>query len=72
MDVFGAGCVLLEMWTDGASIFTLSELYAYREGKYSELDAILSSVEDASVRVSPAFPLPLHMCSTDEPRFNRP
>ena len=52
MDVFGAGCVLLEMWTDGASIFTLSELYAYREGKYSELEAILGSVEDASVRVS--------------------
>lgn len=58
MDVFAAGCVLLEMWTDGASIFTLSELYGYREGKYNELDGILGSLEDASVRVSepPCYP----------------
>jgi phosphoinositide-3-kinase regulatory subunit 4 len=51
MDVFAAGCVLLEMWTDGASIFTLSELYGYREGKYNELEGILRSLEDGSVRV---------------------
>lgn len=54
MDVFAAGCVLLEVWTDGASIFTLSELYGYRKGKYQELEGILGSLEDVSVRVSRA------------------
>jgi phosphoinositide-3-kinase regulatory subunit 4 len=52
MDMFAAGCVLLEMWTDGAGIFTLSELYAYREGKSADLEGILGSLEDSSVRVS--------------------
>lgn len=52
MDVFSAGCVLLEMWTDGAAFFTLSELYAYREGRSADLEALLSSLPDRSVRVS--------------------
>jgi phosphoinositide-3-kinase regulatory subunit 4 len=58
MDIFAAGCVLLEMWADGASVFTLSEMYAYREGKYSELDGVLASIEDLSVRVSALYLLP--------------
>lgn len=51
MDVFAAGCVLLEMWTDGAGVFTLSELYAYREGKSGDLEALLNGLQETSVRV---------------------
>jgi len=51
MDVFSAGCVLAELWTDGRTVFNLSELFAYREGSVG-LEGILDNVEDISVRVS--------------------
>ena len=51
MDVFSCGCVLAEMWTDGRTVFNLSELYAYREGSLG-LDGLLGNLEDESVRVS--------------------
>lgn len=51
MDVFSAGCVLAEMWTDGRTVFNLSELYAYREGALS-LNGLLGNIHDANVRVS--------------------
>jgi phosphoinositide-3-kinase regulatory subunit 4 len=52
MDVFSAGCVLLEMWTDGSGVFTLSELYAYREGNLSGIAPVLDSIADPVVKVS--------------------
>mgnify|MGYP002718827671 CR=1 FL=1 len=51
MDVFSAGCVLAEMWTDGRTVFNLSELYAYREGSIG-LEGILDNIEDVPVKVS--------------------
>lgn len=51
MDVFSAGCVLAEMWTDGRSVFNLSELYAYRDGSVG-LEGILDSLDDDHVKVS--------------------
>jgi phosphoinositide-3-kinase regulatory subunit 4 len=51
MDVFSIGCSLLEMWTDGASVFTLSELYSYREGQTAAVDTLLNSLEDETVKV---------------------
>ena len=51
MDVFSAGCVLAEMWTDGRTVFNLSELYAYKQGSIG-LDGILDNIEDAPVKVS--------------------
>jgi phosphoinositide-3-kinase, regulatory subunit 4 len=51
MDVFSAGCVLLEMWTDGSGVFTLSELYAYREGNAGGLAMVLDSLQDPIVKV---------------------
>ena len=51
MDVFSIGCSLLEMWTDGATVFTLSELYGYREGQTAALDTLLNSLEDEAVKV---------------------
>lgn len=51
--MFSIGCSLLEMWTDGASVFTLSELYNYREGQTAAVDNLLNSLEDETVKVSP-------------------
>lgn len=50
MDVFGAGCVLAEMWTDGRTVFNLSELFAYRNGAMT-LDGVLDNLEDPHVSV---------------------
>ncbi|ODO02045.1 VPS15 protein kinase [Cryptococcus wingfieldii CBS 7118] len=49
MDVFSAGCVLAEMWTDGRTVFNLSELYAYKDGSLG-LEGILDHIEDGPVR----------------------
>ncbi|KAI9635914.1 uncharacterized protein MKK02DRAFT_25800 [Dioszegia hungarica] len=49
MDVFSAGCVLAEMWTDGRTVFNLSELFAYRDGALG-LEGILDNIEDRHVR----------------------
>jgi phosphoinositide-3-kinase, regulatory subunit 4 len=51
MDVFSAGCVIAELFREGAPLFTLSQLFKYREGELNH-DSLLTSVEDARVRVS--------------------
>lgn len=52
MDVFSTGCVIAELFREGAPLFTLSQLFKYREGELNH-DTLLTSVEDAGVRVSP-------------------
>lgn len=52
MDVFSAGCVIAELFREGAPLFTLSQLFKYREGELNH-DVLLTSVEDPGVRVSP-------------------
>ncbi|WVF66213.1 hypothetical protein IAT40_000953 [Kwoniella sp. CBS 6097] len=49
MDVFSTGCVLAEMWTDGRTVFNLSELFTYREGSVG-LEGILDNIEDHEVK----------------------
>jgi phosphoinositide-3-kinase regulatory subunit 4 len=51
MDVFSAGCVLAEMWTDGRTVFNLSELFAYRDGSLG-LEGLLDNIDDVHVKVS--------------------
>ncbi|KAF9530534.1 hypothetical protein CPB83DRAFT_905184 [Crepidotus variabilis] len=48
MDVFSAGCVIAEMFLEG-TIFTLSQLFKYREGEY-KVDAQLALIEDETVQ----------------------
>ncbi|KAF9224775.1 ARM repeat-containing protein [Gyrodon lividus] len=48
MDVFSAGCVIAEMFLEGAPLFTLSQLFKYREGEYS-VDGQLASIEDEGI-----------------------
>lgn len=58
MDVFSAGCVIAEMFLEGAPLFTLSQLFKYREGEYT-VDAQLAAIEDHGIRVSvPQFRKP--------------
>uniref|UniRef100_A0A0X3PQZ9 non-specific serine/threonine protein kinase n=2 Tax=Schistocephalus solidus TaxID=70667 RepID=A0A0X3PQZ9_SCHSO len=51
MDLFSAGCVLLELFTDGTAAFTLSDLLSYRQHESSRLTSLLSSVSDVSARL---------------------
>ena len=50
MDCFSAGCVIAELFLEGAPLFTLSQLFKYREGEYN-VDHQLNAIDDAGVRV---------------------
>ncbi|SPC61050.1 related to VPS15 - ser/thr protein kinase [Ustilago sp. UG-2017b] len=49
MDVFSLGCVIAELWREGAPTFTLSQLFKYREGMF-DVHAMLAGITDDSVR----------------------
>lgn len=49
MDVFSLGCVIAEMWRDGAPMFTLMQLFKYREGIF-DIEAPLAEIVDKDVR----------------------
>ncbi|KAI0357817.1 hypothetical protein OH77DRAFT_1303761 [Trametes cingulata] len=49
MDCFSAGCVIAELFLEGKPLFTLSELFKYREGEL-KLETQLGAVEDGGVR----------------------
>ncbi|KZV87785.1 ARM repeat-containing protein [Exidia glandulosa HHB12029] len=49
MDVFGLGCVVAELFLDGAPLFTLSQLFKYRAGEMS-VDTQLAAIEDQGIR----------------------
>ncbi|EED79789.1 predicted protein [Postia placenta Mad-698-R] len=49
MDCFSAGCVIAELFLEGAPLFTLSQLFKYREGEFS-VDAQLNAIDDEGVR----------------------
>ncbi|PCH37519.1 hypothetical protein WOLCODRAFT_140908 [Wolfiporia cocos MD-104 SS10] len=45
MDCFSAGCVIAELFLEGAPLFTLSQLFKYREGELN-VDSQLSVIEE--------------------------
>lgn len=49
MDVFSLGCVIAELWRDGAPTFTLSQLFKYREKLYDPSNA-LNDIPDPAIR----------------------
>lgn len=49
MDIFSAGCVITELFTEGTAPFDLSQLLAYRKGEYSPWK-VLEKIEDSSIR----------------------
>jgi len=50
MDCFSVGCVIAELFLEGAPLFTLSQLFKYREGEY-KVDSHLAAIEDEGVQV---------------------
>ncbi|KZT22328.1 WD40 repeat-like protein [Neolentinus lepideus HHB14362 ss-1] len=49
MDCFSAGCVIAELFLEGAPLFTLSQLFKYREGELN-VDGHLTPIEDEGVK----------------------
>ncbi|KAA1080349.1 Serine/threonine-protein kinase, variant 2 [Puccinia graminis f. sp. tritici] len=49
MDVFGLGCVIGELFTEGSSPFTLSQMFNYKFGEYS-VEPYLRGIEDEKIR----------------------
>ncbi|SPO22646.1 related to VPS15 - ser/thr protein kinase [Ustilago trichophora] len=72
MDVFSLGCVIAELWREGAPTFTLSQLFKYREGMF-DVDAMLAGISDEAVRemvrgmisLDPADRKTFEQCLTD-------
>lgn len=55
MDVFSAGCVIAELFTEGGGMFKLSELFKYRESggdlnKMPELEGRINAIKDPAIR----------------------
>ncbi|XP_062321227.1 phosphoinositide 3-kinase regulatory subunit 4 isoform X1 [Osmerus eperlanus] len=49
MDIFSAGCVIAELFTEGVPLFDLSQLLAYRKGHF-QTEHVLMKIEDQSIR----------------------
>ncbi|KAG7232107.1 hypothetical protein INR49_009560 [Caranx melampygus] len=49
MDIFSAGCVIAELFTEGVPLFDLSQLLAYRKGHF-QTEHVLLKIEDCSIR----------------------
>ncbi|GLB39855.1 putative protein kinase [Lyophyllum shimeji] len=45
MDCFSAGCVIAELFLEGAPLFTLSQLFKYREGEFN-VDTPLAPIDE--------------------------
>ncbi|XP_050100753.1 phosphoinositide 3-kinase regulatory subunit 4 [Anopheles aquasalis] len=50
MDIFSAGCALLELWTEGTAPFEFSQLLAYRRGEEDLVLRHLDGIEDGRLR----------------------
>ncbi|OBZ66825.1 putative serine/threonine-protein kinase VPS15 [Grifola frondosa] len=50
MDCFSVGCVIAELFLEGAPLFTLSQLFKYREGELN-VDSQLSAIDDEGVKI---------------------
>ncbi|KAH9453270.1 hypothetical protein Pst134EA_024154 [Puccinia striiformis f. sp. tritici] len=49
MDVFGLGCVIGELFTEGSSPFDLSQMFNYKSGEYS-VEPYLRGIADEKIR----------------------
>ncbi|XP_049286740.1 phosphoinositide 3-kinase regulatory subunit 4 [Anopheles funestus] len=50
MDIFSAGCALLELWTEGTAPFEFSQLLAYRRGEVDLVQKHLDGIENERLR----------------------
>jgi len=49
MDIFSSGCVLAELFLEGAALFTLSQLFKYRTGDL-DVNIYLTAIEEEPIR----------------------
>ncbi|KAH7398211.1 phosphoinositide 3-kinase regulatory subunit 4 [Pyrenochaeta sp. MPI-SDFR-AT-0127] len=59
MDIFSVGCVIAELFLE-APIFSLSQLFKYRQGEYNPEHSHLNKIQDANIRE-----LIMHMIQVD-------
>lgn len=59
MDIFSVGCVIAELFLE-APIFSLSQLFKYRQGEYTPEHSHLSKIQDSHIR-----DLIMHMIQVD-------
>ncbi|KAH3904422.1 non-specific serine/threonine protein kinase [Parastagonospora nodorum] len=59
MDIFSVGCVIAELFLE-APIFSLSQLFKYRQGEYHPEHSHLSKIQDTNIRE-----LVVHMIQVD-------
>ncbi|XP_055384778.1 phosphoinositide 3-kinase regulatory subunit 4 [Condylostylus longicornis] len=50
MDIFSAGCALLELWTEGTAPFEFSQLLAYSKGEKDLVKKHLQRIENENLR----------------------
>lgn len=50
MDIFAAGCALLELWSDGKAPFDLSQLLNYRQRNVEHVHKVLATVRNVHLR----------------------
>lgn len=50
MDIFSAGCALLELWTEGTAPFEFSQLLTYKNGENELVNKHLHCIEDENLR----------------------
>ena len=50
MDIFSLGCTIAELFLEGSSLFTFSQLLRYRRGEYDPI-MVLEAIEDENVKV---------------------
>ncbi|KAF7329785.1 hypothetical protein MKEN_00241800 [Mycena kentingensis (nom. inval.)] len=67
MDCFSVGCVIAELFLEGAPLFTLSQLFKYREGEYN-VDSYLAPIEDEGIRN--VIKQMIHLDPTARPTFD--
>ncbi|KAI8066486.1 hypothetical protein BC940DRAFT_368091 [Gongronella butleri] len=60
MDIFSVGCVIAELFLEGTPIFSLSQLFKYKNGEYNPAHA-LDKIEDADIK-----DMILHMIQLDQ------
>ncbi|EIE85776.1 hypothetical protein RO3G_10486 [Rhizopus delemar RA 99-880] len=49
MDIFSVGCVIAELFLEGTSLFTLSQLFKYKNGEYNPIVS-LDKIEDKNIK----------------------
>jgi phosphoinositide-3-kinase regulatory subunit 4 len=52
MDIFSLGCVIAELFLDGAPLFTLAQLFKFKKGEYTPPVRL---IKDAAVQVCDAI-----------------